>query len=75
MLAIALFFKIIFGYLFYTFDFSTNESPEEAVNIRFLKKSLTMYSIFDWSKVPRLEARRQTDSQFSLPRILTFVYR
>ncbi|KAK6972482.1 leucine-rich repeat-containing protein 72 [Biomphalaria glabrata] len=54
---------------------NTNENPEEAVNIRFLKKSLTMYSIFDWSKVPRLEARRQTDSQFSLPRILTFVYR
>ncbi|KAH9491849.1 hypothetical protein Btru_029891 [Bulinus truncatus] len=48
---------------------------DEAINTRFLRKSLTMYSVFDWGQVPRIEERRRSDFQFSLPRILTFVYR
>ncbi|XP_005096714.1 leucine-rich repeat-containing protein 72 [Aplysia californica] len=50
-------------------------NPEEAVNTRRLKKSLTMYSSFDWGKVPRIEDRRRSAVQFGSPRIITQVYR
>ncbi|RUS69896.1 hypothetical protein EGW08_022347 [Elysia chlorotica] len=50
-------------------------TPEEAVNTRRLKKSLTMYSNFDWGRVPRIQERRRSEAQFGSPRIITQVYR
>ena len=50
-------------------------TPEEAVNTRRLKKSLTMYSNFDWGRVPRIQDRRRSEAQFGSPRIITQVYR
>ncbi|CAL1529579.1 unnamed protein product [Lymnaea stagnalis] len=53
----------------------TSESPDDAVNTRLLKKSLTIYSTFDWSKVPRLEERRKMEVPLRSAHILTYVYR
>lgn len=50
-------------------------SNEDACNARRLKKSVTLYTTFDWSKIPRIEERRQTDSVFDSPEIITHVYR
>ncbi|WAR01127.1 LRC72-like protein [Mya arenaria] len=36
-----------------------------------LKKSVTLYTTFDWSKLPRIEARRQTNIAFDSPEIIT----
>lgn len=51
------------------------ESTEEAVNSRRLKKSVTVFTTFDWSKIPRYEERRQMDKPFDSPEIITHVYR
>ncbi|KAK7099024.1 hypothetical protein V1264_003225 [Littorina saxatilis] len=51
------------------------EDQEEAVNSRRLKKSLTMYSSFDWGKVPRIQQRRTSENVFGNPEIITRVYR
>ncbi|KAK7491475.1 hypothetical protein BaRGS_00017304 [Batillaria attramentaria] len=51
------------------------DDPEEAVNSRRLKKSLTMYSSFDWGKVPRIQERRTSEQVFGNPEIITRVYR
>ncbi|KAL4224483.1 Leucine-rich repeat-containing protein 72 [Mactra antiquata] len=50
-------------------------SEDDAFNARRLKKSVTLYTTFDWSKLPRLEERRQTDNVFDSPEIITHVYR
>ncbi|XP_060557089.1 leucine-rich repeat-containing protein 72-like isoform X1 [Ruditapes philippinarum] len=50
-------------------------SSDDACNARRLKKSVTLYTTFDWSKVPRIEERRQTDTVFDSPEIITHVYR
>ncbi|XP_071104835.1 leucine-rich repeat-containing protein 72-like [Haliotis cracherodii] len=52
-----------------------NEDPEEAVNARRLNKSITIYTSFDWSKVPRIKARRTAEEMFDSPEIITHVYR
>ena len=64
-------------YLFFSnFYFSpVYEDSEEAFNARRLKNSVKLYTSFDWSKVPRIEERRQTDSPFDSPEIITHVYR
>jgi hypothetical protein len=51
------------------------EDDEQAVNARRLKKSVTIYTAFDWSKVPRIEERRQAKQTFDTPEIITHVYR
>ena len=51
------------------------EDQEEAVNARRLKKSLTMYSSFDWGKVPRIQQRRTSEAAFGNPEIITRIYR
>ncbi|XP_045175128.2 leucine-rich repeat-containing protein 72-like isoform X2 [Mercenaria mercenaria] len=50
-------------------------SEEDASNARRLKKSVTLYTTFDWSKIPRIEERRQADTVFDSPEIITHVYR
>ncbi|XP_059150698.1 leucine-rich repeat-containing protein 72-like isoform X2 [Physella acuta] len=54
-------------------SYPTYENPEDAVNMRLLKKSLTMYSVFDWSRVPRIGERKKSSAHS--PRIITHVYR
>lgn len=49
-------------------------TEEDACNARRLKKSVTLYTTFDWSKLPRLEERRQTSESFDSPEIITHVY-
>ncbi|CAG2200171.1 unnamed protein product [Mytilus edulis] len=51
------------------------DNTEEAVNARRLKKSVTVFTTFDWSKIPRYEERRQMDKPFDSPEIITHVYR
>ena len=51
------------------------DDKEEAVDSRRLKKSLTMYSSFDWGKVPRIQQRRTSENVFGNPEIITRVYR
>ena len=50
-------------------------TEDDALNARRLKKSVTLYTTFDWSKVPRLEERRQAEHVFDSPEIITHVYR
>ncbi|KAL3841897.1 hypothetical protein ACJMK2_019988 [Sinanodonta woodiana] len=50
-------------------------TEDDAVNARRLKKSVTLFTTFDWSKVPRIEERRQADQAFDSPEIITHVYR
>ena len=50
-------------------------SEDDALNARRLKKSVTLYTTFDWSKVPRVEERRQAENVFDSPEIVTHVYR
>ncbi|XP_052802393.1 leucine-rich repeat-containing protein 72-like isoform X2 [Mya arenaria] len=50
-------------------------TDDDACNARRLKKSVTLYTTFDWSKLPRIEARRQTNIAFDSPEIITHVYR
>ncbi|XP_076450752.1 leucine-rich repeat-containing protein 72-like isoform X3 [Babylonia areolata] len=59
----------------YLRNIPTFEDQEDAVNSRRLKKSLTVYSSFDWSKVPRIEQRRTSEQTFGNPEIITRVYR
>ena len=51
------------------------ENTDEAINARRLKKSVTVFTTFDWSKLPRYEQRRQMDKPFDSPEIITHVYR
>lgn len=48
---------------------------EDAINARRRKKSVTIYTSFDWSKLPVYEQRRQSDKPFDSPEIITHVYR
>lgn len=59
----------------YMRDFRPYDNPEEAINARRLKKSVTVFTTFDWSKIPRYEERRQMDKPFDSPEIITHVYR
>ncbi|XP_025087207.1 leucine-rich repeat-containing protein 72-like isoform X3 [Pomacea canaliculata] len=52
-----------------------HENPEEAILNRRLKKSLTLFTSFDWSKIPRFLQRRTSDNVFGEPAIVTRVYR
>lgn len=51
------------------------ETMEDAINARRRKKSVTIYTSFDWSKLPVYEQRRQSDKPFDSPEIITHVYR
>ncbi|XP_041365328.1 leucine-rich repeat-containing protein 72-like [Gigantopelta aegis] len=56
-------------------DCTIYEDVEEAFNVRRLKNSVKLYTSFDWSKVPRIEERRQAETPFDSPEIITHVYR
>ncbi|XP_060074068.1 leucine-rich repeat-containing protein 72-like [Ylistrum balloti] len=51
------------------------ETEEDAIAARRMKKSLIVYTTFDWAKVPRIEERRQSDKPFDSPELITHVYR
>ncbi|XP_021342484.1 leucine-rich repeat-containing protein 72-like [Mizuhopecten yessoensis] len=51
------------------------ETEEDAIAARRMKKSLIVYTTFDWAKVPRIEERRQSDKLFDSPELITHVYR
>lgn len=51
------------------------ETMEDAITARRRKKSVTIYTSFDWSKLPVYEQRRQSDKPFDSPEIITHVYR
>ncbi|XP_052232387.1 leucine-rich repeat-containing protein 72-like isoform X2 [Dreissena polymorpha] len=50
-------------------------TTDDACNARRLKKSVTLFTTFDWAKIPRLEERRQLNTVFDSPEIITHVYR
>ncbi|KAL5007599.1 hypothetical protein ScPMuIL_016405 [Solemya velum] len=56
-------------------DHQPFEKEEDAINARRLKKSVTVFTVFDWSKVPRIQQRRQCEEPFDSPEIITHVYR
>ncbi|KAJ8298761.1 hypothetical protein KUTeg_022821 [Tegillarca granosa] len=47
------------------------ETKEDAINARRLKKSVTVFTTFDWSKLPNKEQRRQSDKPFDSPELIT----
>ncbi|CAG5116232.1 unnamed protein product [Candidula unifasciata] len=51
------------------------ENLEEAVQARQMTKSLNVYSMLDWSTVPRSEDKRRSGGHFDLPCFITHVFR
>ncbi|XP_077979278.1 leucine-rich repeat-containing protein 72-like [Glandiceps talaboti] len=48
-------------------------NPDDAVTTRAIKRSVMQYSVFDWSQIPKFEARRQqepTEPQ-PIPQVIT----
>ncbi|KAK3101130.1 hypothetical protein FSP39_001177 [Pinctada imbricata] len=67
--------QLTLGKILSQITFPPYEKGEDAINARRLKKSVTIYTSFDWSKLPLCEQRRQSDKPFDSPEIITHVYR
>ncbi|XP_064599950.1 leucine-rich repeat-containing protein 72-like [Liolophura sinensis] len=51
------------------------DSKEEAVLARRSQNMVSLFTYFDWTKLPRIQERRMADKPFESPELITHVYR